>query len=459
MRISQQASLILFIAIIISSCSMDKTDITTVSFQVPTEFSEQGTKQLSQKWWEDFNDPKLNALIERSLTNNFSLRAALNRLQQAEARYGISHAELFPKVDGTAKAETGRTRAQSESTGNQSLLLGLTASYELDLWGRIRSLNDAAQLDLNASSMDLETAAISLSSQIGVIWYQLCEQRSRLLIIKDQIATNQKGLYIINLQFRTGKISIADVLQQQQLIESNRAEQTQLEKEIRLSYYSLNTLVGNPPAQSGTIPESTGLIELPALPKTGLPLEFIQRRPDLKSAFLAVQAADKRLGAAIAARYPAISISADINTSAESARDLFDNWFSNLAANLLAPLIDGGKRVAEVEKQRAVVQEMFNNYNQKSLEALSEVEKALIREKQQHIYIAQVDRQFVLSAKAMKQIKNHYLNGSENYQRVLTALVSTQNLAQQQISARFNLINNRIELCRALAGGWQNNEK
>ena len=446
---------ILTLSLLLWGCSFTPHEKPSVGFTLPDTFSQNGQAVMTDKWWQDFNDPILNTLVDKALGNNFSLKAALNRLQQAEATHRVTASDLYPTLNGTASADTDRTRASNSTSGSQSYLMGFTASYEVDLWGRIRSLTEAAQLDVLGSSMDLETAAITLSSQVASTWYQLCEQRKRLGVIDQQIITNKKALQIIRLQFRTGNVGIADVLQQQQLIESNMGERAQLLASRDQTFHALNILLGLAPTSTDIIPTKEYVLQLPPLPATGLPADLIQKRPDMQSAFLAVQAADANVAAAIAAQYPTLSLSADLNTFGDSTRDLFNDWFTSLGANLVGPIFDAGQHAAETDRKRAIAREKLNNYSQTALEALAEVENALIQEKQQRIYIASIDNQLKLAEQSMTQIKNRYIQGSEDYQRVLTALVSLQNLQQQYYSARLALITNRIELCRTLAGGWK----
>lgn len=437
-----------------TACSFVTERDTNTIFIAPLTFSQTGEKEMSEKWWLDFNDPDLNVLVEQALGNNFSLRAAYYRLEQAKANYSISDADFYPTVNGSAGM--GNTESETDNVRNNEndFSLSISASYEIDLWGKIASLNEAARYNYLSSDMDLQTAAISLSAEVATKWYQLKDKRNRLDITNKQIDYNKNALDIINLQFKTGQVAIADVIQQKQLIESNLATKTRLEEEVTLNIYALNTLLGVA-KDSIAIPETKEFSKLPQLPSTGIPINLIANRPDVKSAFLQLKAEDENLGAAIADRYPSLSLSASASTSGEQVSDLFDNWLANIAAGLVAPIIDGGTRKATVVKQEAVVAEKLNTYNQVALEAIAEIESALVQEEKQKAYIAYVDRQLELATEAMNQIKYRYIKGSENYQRVITSIVSMQNLEQTKYSSRLRLIENRIKLCQSLASGWQ----
>lgn len=439
--------------VLIAGCSQHQST-EPLRFSPPISFSKTGEQELTTKWWQDFNDPELNALIGTALGKNFSLQAAFNRLQQVKASYGIQRADRFPQVDAKGSADTRRNTVDGKTTTSDSYLLGLTASYELDLWGRVGALSEAARLQVVASTFDLETAAISLSAEVANSWYSLVEKRARLKIIKRQIVVNTQGKEIIALQFRTGQVAIADLLQQEQLIEASKAEFIKLEEQVQLNIFRLNILLGLPPTHSGAFANTSVLIELPELPHTGIPITFLQNRPDLKAALLRIQAEDQELAAAIAERYPKISISAGIDTTGASTSDLFNDWLSTLATNITAPIFDAGKISSQIDRQEAVLSEQVNNYNTSALTALSEVESALTTEAAQLRYLSQITKQYQLSTSAMEQIKNRYLKGSENYQRVLTALISMQGLEQNSVSARADIITTRIELCRTLATGW-----
>ncbi|MCK4509835.1 MAG: TolC family protein, partial [Desulfuromonadales bacterium] len=168
-----------------------------------------------------------------------------------------------------------------------------------------------------------------------------------------------------------------------------------------------------------------------------------------------LEAADQRVAAAVADRFPRLSLTGRANTTDEQIENLFDDWLTSLAANLLAPLIDGGRRLAEVERSQAVAAENFHIYGQTVLDALAEVEDALTQELRQLEYLLSINRQLELAEQATSRIRDRYLNGAEDYQRILGALLSKQLLQRTQLSARRELFVNRINLCRALAGGWE----
>ena len=417
-------------------------------------FSTTGETQLPEQWWLSFEDPALDRLIAQALADNLTLQSAWDRLDRAQAVARKTNADLFPQLGGEAGASSTRSRINSRTNSSQDYSLGLVASYEIDLWGRISSTSEAAELDALASAEQLQTAALTLSAQVATTWFQLLEQRGQIEILKEQQHTNEQGLELISIQFRTGQTGIADLLQQRQLVESRRGERALAIGRAQRLQNQLAVLLGMPPDQAPQV-TAKEFGELPPLPETGLQSLLLERRPDVRAAWLRLEAADRRVAAAVADRFPRLSLTGRTSTTEEHIEDLFDDWLATIAANLLAPMIDGGRRRAEVERSQAVAAENFHIYGQTVLEALAEVENTLIQEQRQQEHLVSITRQLELAEQAFGRIRDRYLNGAEDYQRVLGALLSKQLLQRTQLLAQRELFVNRINLCRALAGGWE----
>lgn len=443
----------LVLMLLISGCSLSPPARPVAPVSLPATFSDSGSSPLPTPWWLTFTDPVLDTLINQALTDNLSLQSARDRLLQAEALARQSDAALYPSLDATAEVSTSRVHADGNTSTINNKALGLMAGYEIDLWGRLRSSRDAAALDAKASAEDLQTAAISLSADVAVTWYQLVEQAGQLALLNEQTATNEKVLDLVTLQFRTGQVGIADVLQQRQLIETNRGEKAQISARLKVLEHQLAVLLGQAPNQI-QVPQQTVLAELPPLPQTGLPADLLQQRPDLRSAYDALLAADQRIAVAVADRFPQLSLSASLETSGEHTRNLFNDWLTNLSANLLGPIFDAGQRRAEVDRTRAVAAERLHDYGQAVLTALTEVEDALVQERRQREYLASLNKQLELAGQVIRSLRDRYLKGAVDYQRVLDALLSQQQLQRDLLTGRRELLENRITLCRALGGGW-----
>lgn len=446
-RLTQISFIVLFF--MLSSCvQVAKRDPKPPD--LPAQFSQPGDQGQLPDWWLTFNDAGLTQAIETALNGNLDLLAAHDRLMQAEAVARRAGAAKYPELDGRGlAAETWTTRDETDSTTN--LTLGLAASYEVDLWGRVRSRTEAALLDADAREADLQTVAITITSEIGSIWYQIAEIIKEQELVIEQRLLNEKILEIITAQFRAGQVGIADVMQQKQLIEGNNGELIVLKVRLFNLEQRLAILLGVMPG-STSLPRPVDLVELPPLPATGLPVELLAKRPDIQSAYLSLLASDQRVAEAVANKFPTLSLSADVSTGGEQASALFNNWISSLAANLVGPIFDGGFRQAEVDRTQAVASESFHRYGQTVLEAISEVETALILEQEQKQLIENLKIRLDLAEATVERVGDRYRQGAQDYQRVLTALLSFQGLQTELLRARQELIDFRIGLYRSLGG-------
>lgn len=421
---------------------------------LPEAFSQDGTEPLPDRWWLALDDPRLDELIREGVTENFSIRIAWDRLRQAYQTAVKAGADRYPEVIYQGDARRTYRRTDAANTDTSVFAAGLSAAYEADLWGRVRSVAEAARLDALAVREDVDAAAISLSASIAGTWYQFMEARLQEELIEAQLEANRKVLTIIELQFRQSQANAADVFRQQQLVEATKGQLIRVRDAAVILQHTLSILLGRTPGQYW--PDARPrLVDLPPLPATGLPSELVRRRPDLRGAALVIQSADERVSAAVADLYPRLLLVASTETSADRFRGLFDDWISVLAANAAGPLFDAGFRRAEVERTRAVLSQAIHAYGQEVLLAFGEVEDALSREIYQRRYIESLESQLALAVKTYNTSRESYLRGQIDYIRVLESLVSRQNLERSLLTARRQLIDYRIDLYRALAGGWE----
>ena len=421
---------------------------------MPSEFSFTGGETIPDRWWLALDDPTLTALIDDALANNPGVRATWHRLAQADAALNKQRSALYPKVDASAGAGVdGRSNAVGVTTGT-SVSLGLAASYEVDLWGRIGATNDVARLDAEATALDVMASAITLSSQIAATWYELVELRADNLILAEQVASAEKTLDMVGKSFERGLVPRADLLRQQQRVESIHGERDQAAARVALLEHQLAILLGRPPTDR-VAANVTVLDELPPTPATGLPAQLVSRRPDVARSHLAIRSADRKVAVAIADRFPRLSLNARLSTSATSPQKLFSDFVGSLVSNLAAPIFDAASRRAEVERARAALLERIELYRQAVLAALSEVEDALVREHAQTELIASLETQLAMTEELLGQAREAYAAGMTDYLRVLDAEQTHHSLQRRHLSARGDLFSIRISLYRALAGGWE----
>jgi NodT family efflux transporter outer membrane factor (OMF) lipoprotein len=454
--------LVVILAALLASCQTTP-EAPSVPVEVPEAFSGTGEDELPDHWWRSFDDPALDRLVERALEGNPGIWIAWDRLAAAEAAARKAGAELYPSLDAGVAAQRTRTRTSVETpfdddetvtSYSTALSLDLAASWEIDVWGRVRASRDAAALTAAARAEDVRAVAIILSAEVAANWYRLVEQRGQIRVLEAQIDTNERVLELVTLRFQQGKVGAADVLRQRQLVEAGRENLVVARATEEVLENRLAVLLGLPPGRPVTDPADE-LVTLPPLPATGVPAVLVERRPDVQSALSEVLAADRVVAAAVADRYPRLSITARAETFGEDAGDLFENWLAAIAGNLVAPILDGGRRAAEVDRTRAVASEALNGYGQIVLDAFEEVENALVKERRQRERIESIEKQRELSRQIITQTRQSYANGALDYLRVLEALITDQGLERALLSARRELVEYRIELCRAIAGGWE----
>ena len=418
--------------------------------KIPAEFSTSGDGRLTEKWWLSFDDPVLHDLIDRVLENNLNIQIAWTRLTEAKAIARMEGSELWPSLDFSTDTDVTLKRGGEITYG---LFLGLASSYEVDLWGRIDSVRKAAELDVEASEADLRAVAISLIAEIALAWYELVETRALVDLLEEQLETNRKLQRLIELRYKYGKAKASDVLRQMQVLESTKSELIKLRAKIALLLHRLAVLLGESPTEN-VVPEVAQLPILPQIPNTGLPLELLQRRPDVRAAYLRVCAMDERVAIAIAEQYPRLIIGLSLGLSTEEISTIFTSWMLRLVAGLTVPLIDGGRRRAEVERRRAVSERTLYEYGKTILNALLEVEDALSELKWQQKLVESLESQVDLAAQVDDRLRDSYAKGGVSYLEVIEALRRYQALEKEYLSAKSDLLVKYINLYRALGGEW-----
>lgn len=248
-------------------------------------------------------------------------------------------------------------------------------------------------------------------------------------------------------------VSALDVYQQKQVVEDIIAEIPLVEAREQLLRHELALLLGKPPQTFLNISRE----DLPKpieIPATGLPADLLSARPDLRAAGMRLWAADWQVAAARADRLPAISLTAQGRYGEGDVDVLFDNWLLSLAGNLTAPIFDGKRRAAEVDRSLAIVGEKVSAYRRTVLTAIKEVEDALVTESKQREHIKGLEKVTDTARKALKEAGNRYRKGLTDYLPVLTQLLKVQDLERNLIQQQANLLGARISLYRALGGTW-----
>lgn len=407
-------------------------------------------------WWEVFGDEQLNALVKDAIQNNKDLDAALSRLEASQASLDAATASLFPSLN----LSTTRTKSVVKGSaiqGNINNTRGFTtsaqfsASYELDVWSRVRANRQAANLQFQANALEVQAAELSIAGQVATTYMQWQAAQLTVRQLEKELADFQTNLKLVEFRFKQGNIPASDVLQQRQLLESSQGNLALAQANLNVIANSLNLLTGRPPNQLALKPLDA--LPLPAAtPALGIPAEVLQRRPDVQQAWSLVASADQAAVAAMAARLPQLTIQASFGDQVRDSEFLFDNWVRNLSINLLAPLFDGGARAAEVDRRKALMQQAIAQYQQVSLKALQEVDNAWVQEEGQREAVESLKKQIALAELSLNRLFAAYRNGNSNYVAILNAQQSTSALKRTLINAQQQELTFRIALYRALSG-------
>ena len=436
--------------LILSSCASKKT-FTDMPVDPPNSFSVDGETLTPDRWWTTFDDDSLTAWVDSAMTSNFTLQSAWQRLLASRAVVKREQSQLFPTLEADVSAD--RQRFADSGRITEEMSLGLSTVYEVDLWGRIRSAVEAEQLRAEASLFDYQAAAITLSAEVTQNWFELAEANAQLSLVNEQVETNERVLSLLRNRFGSGQIRAVDILRQQQLLEATIEQRLTAEERISILKNQFSVLTGRIPTGNMSI-NPTLIDDLPPLPETGIPLELVERRPDVRVAYNRLLAADRDVASAISSQYPRLSLRVNASTFQNSATSLFEDFALSFAGNLIAPIFLGRELQAEVDRTEAVQTELLYDYGQSVLIAFREVEDALTRERKQRERIESINKQVELAQRAYDQLRVQYLNGAINYLDVLTALNEVQQLQRDQLSAKLDLLRFRIALYRALSGSF-----
>lgn len=415
-------------------------------------------------WCSDFNHPGLEDMIGRAFEDNLDLKASWARLSQTFALLRQTRSNLYPTLDAEVQASV--RRQQFFIPGPDGLIVSadvltqyspsLGAAYEIDLWGKLAARREAARLDFESSRADVQTLALSLTSQLAEAFFDVLAQRQKRALLREQIELNERYVALLELRLSKGVATALDVNQQRQQIEQLRAQLDQIDQAEALAAQRLALLVGEPPVRGAALVGEVGdeLPALPALPGAGVPADLLERRPDLRAARRRLEAANTRVTVAIRERLPTIRLTASLFFQGQELGRLFEELLWSAAASIVQPIFQGDRLRAEVARAEAAQQEALYTYGTTLLTALSEVEGAMVSEHYQAQFIEDLERQRELASGALELARARYQRGALDFLRVLTALQSLQQIEQSLVDARRRQLSNRIQLCQALGGSW-----
>ncbi len=422
----------------------------------PAVLASGAVEQAKNPWWENFNSSDLNSLVETALNNNFDILSAWAKLRQSEAVARKAGAGLYPTLNFEGSGGTRRTSTQVQAGGrrietlSETYDLGLAASYEVDLWGRVSSEQEAELLRTKASAYDVQSAAMTIAAEISDTWAALLGNRRELAVLKEQIKVNKDLVELQAVRFDNGLGTSLEVLQQEELLASVQAEVPTLEQEAVILRNQLAILLGTLPGALPNFDESAKLPQLAAMPSPGLPVQLLDARPDIAAAWARLGAADWDVSAAHANRYPSLSLSASGVFQAAETSLLFTNWVAALVGSLAMPIIDGGSRKAEEARVKAQSDIDVQTYAKLVASAIQEVDNALASDKGENDKLRLLLRQYKFADAAMVEARNSYLEGVSSFLNYITELKNVQTLQRTIARQRTVLVRARIALYRRL---------
>ncbi len=414
---------------------------------------------VNARWWEAFGDPQLEVLIERALANNTQIAVAVSRLRQVRGQEQATRGKLFPKLDASASGQWSHLDIPIDLLGYQvdvtsdgwSALPSLQASYEVDLFGRIRNQADAATLQRLAAAAARDSVALSIAAATASNYLRLLALDAQYQLLLDTLASREKSVELQRKRYSTGYSSRLALRQAEIEYADTRSRIPEVELSIRQTENALTTLLGQPPS---TIPRGMPFIELavPAVPAT-LPSELLRRRPDIATSEYQLIAADHSLESARALFLPSFNLKVQLQRYFSEGLDDPIKIFS-VGGSVLAPIFEAGRIAGQVEQAAGVRDQAAFSFRDNLLNALREVEDGL--EATSHYSeaytVTEARYQAVLDAYALAT--ERYLSGYTSYLTQLDIQRALYVAQQGLINARLNQLTAHVNLFRALGGGW-----
>ncbi|MDR2332162.1 MAG: efflux transporter outer membrane subunit [Burkholderiaceae bacterium] len=432
--------------------------------QARTDLSSDGL-QVPARWWTLYGDATLDTLQDEAQAGSQTLAQAVARVRAAEASVASSRASLFPTLGTTASGSRARTGggSYSNSSGenvarsgsiNNTYSLGLNASWEVDLWGRVSGTVSASEASAAASRFDLAAARLSLQASVAQTYFSIRAAEAQQRLLKETLQAYEQSWQLTQNRYRSGVASSADVAQAESQYKSTQAQLIESQSTRAQLEHALAALLGKVPA-SFDLPE-TGVLPAPPVVPAMLPSQLLERRPDIASAERSMAAANAQVGVARAAYFPSLTLSASGGYRNSSLSNLLSlpNLFWSLGPSLALSLFDGGARSAAVESARAQLDLTAATYRGTVISALQEVEDNLVVASSLAEESTVQNEAAAAARKALTVANNQYKAGIVAYLNVLSAQTTVLSAERSLI----DLHNRRLvavnTLLKNVAGSW-----
>ncbi|MFC7298289.1 efflux transporter outer membrane subunit [Herminiimonas aquatilis] len=410
--------------------------------------------RVTQDWWRSFGSAELDALISSAQTQSLDVAAAVARVNQAQASATIAGAGILPELSGTLGAgRNGRLGGDAVTTGS-SYSAGLSASYELDFWGRNRALRDGSQSLVRAAIFDRDTVRLTVTAGVASAWVQAVGLRERSAIAELSLASAQRLLNVAESRARAGAGNQLELAQQRGLVAAQQRVLAAIRQQAEDSQTTLAVLLGRSVTALTLTSADLQNLQAPAI-NAGLPSEILTQRPDIARAEARLVSADANITVARVAMLPSVVLTANANTISNRSSSLFDNPMYSLAAGLTAPIFNAGRLAAGRDLAVAQREELLANYRQAIIAAFGDVEVALNA-------VTGIEAQRIAQQEELKQAQRALTLAESRYragaETLLTLLDAQRTLyAAQDTSAQLNTLRLQasVSLYKALGGGWK----
>lgn len=415
-------------------------------------------KELDE-WWASFKTTGLDNLVQKAIKNNFAIQKSAAVIEQEKAALKVTKAGTQPDV--SAEVEGSRSYSSTVNDGTatsketNSFNLGLSATYTLDLWGSDGYSLSAQELTILKTVEDHRTLVSETIQSLIDTWLTIQELETRIELLNRRIENDETNVRFVAQRHKLGLSTLTEVLQARQELISSKSSLPSLVNELNSGKRQLKVLIGEYPQLEDSTADIDFSRPLPGI-NPGLPSELIKRRSDIRSALLSVKVADNQVGAAVAATFPQVSLTASTGTTSDELKNLTspDYAFWSLLANLTMPILDAQGRKAEVTRQKAVLKASLLNYKNVVFEAFKEVADDLSSIETEEALIDLLKQQIQISHQTLKQTLNSYQKGLSTWSEVLDAQSSYYDAEDSLITAQKELVSLKISLIVALGENW-----
>jgi outer membrane protein, multidrug efflux system len=412
------------------------------------------------EWWKLFGDATLDDLETRALAANQDLLAAAARVEQARALAGVARSAYWPQIAGNGSILRERTSDTTDNVFPQQITTTyrtpLSASWELDLFGRVRRLSESARADAEASAATFESVRLALAADVAVNYFSLRAFERELAILRDTTALRRRALELVSARLKSGAAAEFDVARAETELATAEAETAASANRRAALQNALAVLVGEP-ASSFTLAPGTGANGLPPNVPSGLPAELLERRPDVAAAERALASANARIGVAKAAFFPAISLTGSAGFASGDIDRLFnsDSRIWSIGPSLYLPIFQGGRNRANLERSRAAYDESVAIFRQRVLVAFREVQDALTATQFLAEQSAAQERALASARRAAVLAQTRYDSGFVAYLEVIDAQRTALAVERASVQLGALRLNTSVALIKALGGGWK----